>query len=132
MSGHPHPITRQALLFLAVGGAQLLLDSAVFIGLTALGLPLVMGNILGRVAGACLGYWLNGRYTFARGGEPQLQRRHLWRFLVAWSALTVLSTALLAAVEAAAGLSGSWLAKPLVEALMAAMGFVIWRQWVYR
>ena len=132
MTGRPHPISRQAVLFLAVGGAQLLLDSAVFIGLTALGLPLVLGNILGRVAGASLGYWLNGRYTFARGGEPQLQRQHLWRFLLAWSALTALSTALLAAVESAVGLSGSWLAKPVVEALMAAIGFVVWRQWVYR
>ncbi|HEU0153631.1 MAG TPA: GtrA family protein [Arenimonas sp.] len=132
MTGLPHPMSRQVLLFLAVGGAQLLLDSAVFIGLTALGLPLVLGNVLGRVAGASLGYWLNGRYTFARGGEPQLQRRHLWRFLVAWSALTALSTALLAAVEASAGLSVSWLAKPLVEALMAAIGFMVWRHWVYR
>ena len=132
MTGHPHPITRQALLFLAVGLAQLLLDTAVFIALTALGLPLAPGNVLGRVSGACLGYWLNGRYTFARGGVPQLQRRHLWRFVLAWSALTLASTGLLLAVETSAGLAGSWLAKPLVEALMAAIGFVVWRQWVYR
>lgn len=132
MTGHPHPITRQALLFLMVGAAQLLLDTAVFVLLTAMGLPLAPGNFLGRISGACLGYWLNGRYTFARGGEPQLQRRHLWRFVVAWSALTVLSTLLLVQVAAVAGLSGSWLAKPLVEALMAAIGFVLWRQWVYR
>lgn len=132
MTGHPHPITRQALLFLAAGGAQLLLDSTVFIGLTAMGLPLVLGNILGRAAGASLGYWLNGRYTFTRGGEPQLARRHLHRFVLAWSSLTVLSTALLAVVEANAGLPGSWIAKPLVEALMAAFGFVVLRQWVYR
>jgi len=132
MTGQAHPISRQALLFLAVGVAQLLLDSAVFVLLTAFGLPLVPGNILGRVAGACLGYWLNGRYTFARAGEPQLQRRHLWRFVVAWSGLTLLSTALLALVEPLAGLSGAWLAKPFVEALMAAIGFVLWRQWVYR
>ncbi|GAB2503561.1 GtrA family protein [Arenimonas alkanexedens] len=132
MTGQSHPISRQALLFLAVGAAQLVLDSGVFVLLTALGLPLVTGNILGRMSGACLGYWLNGRYTFSKGGEPQLQRRHLWRFLLAWSALTALSTLLLAQVEAVAGLSGSWLAKPLVEALMAAIGFVLWRHWVYR
>ncbi len=132
MSGHTHPITRQALLFLMVGAAQLLLDTAVFVGLTALGLPLAPGNVLGRLSGACLGYWLNGRYTFARGSEPQLQRRHLWRFAVAWLALTLLSTLLLTQVAEFAGLSGSWLAKPLVEALMAAIGFVLWRQWVYR
>jgi putative flippase GtrA len=132
MTGHPHPISRQAMLFLAVGAAQLVLDTGVFVLLTSIGLPLAPGNILGRIAGASLGYWLNGRYTFARGGEPQLQRRHLWRFVLAWSALTLLSTLLLAQVEAVAGLSGSWLAKPLVEALMAMIGFVLWRHWVYR
>jgi putative flippase GtrA len=132
MTGHPHPISRQAMLFLAVGAAQLVLDTGVFVLLTSLGLPLAPGNILGRIAGASLGYWLNGRYTFARGGVPQLQRRHLGRFVLAWSALTLLSTLLLSQVEAVAGLSGSWLAKPLVEALMAMIGFVLWRHWVYR
>ncbi len=25
-----------------------------------------------------------------------------------------------------------WLAKPVVEALVAALGFIVWRQWVFR
>ena len=25
-----------------------------------------------------------------------------------------------------------WLAKPAVEALVAAIGFIVWRQWVFR
>jgi putative flippase GtrA len=132
MSGFPSKLTRQALFFLAIGLAQLALDTALYIGLTAAGATVVIGNIAGRIAGACLGFWLNGRYTFAEDGRARLQRRHLLRFVVAWSALTLMSTWLLAAVAGWAGLQGSWLAKPVVEAMMAAIGFVVWRQWVYR
>ena len=132
MSAFPSGLSRQALFFLAIGLAQLALDSALYIGLTAAGATVVIGNIAGRVAGACLGFWLNGRYTFAQDGRARLQRRHLLRFVVAWSALTLMSTWLLAAVAGWAGLQGSWLAKPVVEAMMAAIGFIVWRQWVYR
>ena len=132
MSAFFSGLSRQALLFLAIGLAQLALDTALYVGLTAAGATVVIGNVAGRVAGACLGFWLNGRYTFAEGGQARLQRRHLLRFIVAWGALTMMSTWLLAAVAGGAGLQGSWLAKPVVEAAMAAIGFVVWRQWVYR
>ncbi len=132
MSADRSVLSRQALLFLLVGLAQLVLDTALYVGLTAAGFPVAGSNIAGRIAGACLGFWLNGRYTFADNGQPRLQRRHLLRFVLAWCALTAVSTGLLAAVVGAMGLQASWLAKPLVEALMAAVGFVVWRQWVYR
>jgi putative flippase GtrA len=124
--------SRQVLLFLLVGLGQILLDSAVFVGLTYLGLPLVAGNLAGRVCGATLGFWLNGRHTFAIAGRPRLQRIHLLRFVIAWSALTALSTLLLAAVDSQFELRGAWIAKPAVEALMAVFGFVVSRQWVFR
>jgi len=104
----------------------------VFIGLSALGLPVIPANVVGRVAGATLGFWLNGRYTFADQGRPRLSGQHLRRFVIAWSLLTALSSALLYLVEARSNLHMAWLAKPLVEALNAAIGFVVWRQWVYR
>ena len=125
-------LPRQALLFLAIGLVQLALDTAIYIGLTATGLPIATGNVAGRIAGACLGFWLNGRYTFADGGKARLRRRHLLRFIVAWCALTVMSTYLLALIVDGTSLHISWFAKPLVEAVMAAIGFVVWRQWVYR
>ena len=132
MSASSSGLSRQALLFLAVGLAQLALDTTLYVGLTAMGSTVVVGNVAGRVAGACLGFWLNGRYTFAVGGQARLRRRHLLRFVMAWCALTLMSTWLLATVAGWAGLQGSWLAKPMVEALMAAIGFLVWRQWVYR
>ena len=129
----PHIVlTRQIVVFLVVGALQLVVDSAVFIGLSALGLAVIPANVAGRVSGASLGFWLNGRYTFADQGRPRLSGRHLRRFVIAWLLLTVLSTAALYAIEARSNLQMAWLAKPLVEALNAAIGFVVWRQWVYR
>ena len=58
--------------------------------------------------------------------------RRLGRFLAVWVPLTALSTLLVSAVAGRFDLQAAWLAKPLVEALLAAIGFVVWRQWVYR
>lgn len=127
-----HALARQLPLFLLVGGAQVLLDWAVFVALTHVGLSLALGNLAGRLCGACLGFWLNGRYTFAGDGRVRLDGIHLFRFSVAWLAMTVLSTLLLALVQDHFDLRAAWLAKPAVEAVMAALGFVVWRQWVFR
>src|SRR4249919_269112 len=113
-------LTRQILVFLIVGVLQLALDSAMFIGLSAVGVAIIPANVAGRLAGASLGFWLNGRYTFAEAGRARLSGQHLRRFVIAWSLLTVLSTALLYAVDARVGLHLAWLAKPAVEALNAA------------
>jgi putative flippase GtrA len=125
-------LPRQLLLFLLIGGLQVLVDWAVFVALTYAGLPLVAGNLVGRVSGACLGFWLNGRYTFADNGRPRLDGVHLRRFVVAWLLITALSTLLLSGVEQRFDLRAAWLAKPAVEALMAILGFAVWRQWVFR
>lgn len=125
-------LSRQFLLFLLIGGAQVVVDWAMFVALTYAGLPLVAGNLAGRATGACLGYWLNGRYTFASDGRARLDRVHLLRFIVAWLLLTGLSTLSLSVVEHRFDLRAAWLAKPAVEALMALLGFVVWRQWVFR
>lgn len=126
------PLARQLFLFGLVGAAQVLLDWSVFVGLTHLGLAVAPANVLGRASGACLGFWLNGRFTFAAGGRPRLDREHLLRFVFAWCTLTVLSTLLVATVAARFDLHAAWLAKPAVEAAMAVVGFVVWRQWVFR
>jgi putative flippase GtrA len=120
---------RQGGLFVIVGLAQLAVDTSIFIAATALGLPVVAGNLLGRVSGAGLGFWLNGRYTF---GQATLDRRHAARFAIAWSLLTVLSTVSVDIVAAHLGLHGAWLAKPLVEAVLAAINFMVSRHWIYR
>jgi len=122
---------RQGTHYLLFGLLQLLLDWLVFVATTALGVPVAGANIAGRVAGALVGFWLNGRVTFAREGQP-LGRRHFARFVIAWSALTLLSTWLVATVAHALGLHWAWLAKPVVEGGLAVVAFFVWRQLVFR
>lgn len=115
-----------------VGGLQLLADWGVFVLLTGLGLAVVPGNLLGRVAGASLGFWLNGRYTFSRDGQPQLGGRRLLRFLATWAVLAVVSTLAVRQLDLAQGLQAAWLGKPLVDAALAVAGFLVSKYWIYR
>jgi len=124
-------LLRQGTHYLLIGLLQLLLDWLVFVAATALGMPVAGGNIVGRVAGALLGFWLNGRITFADGGA-RLGWRRFARFAVVWSLMTLLSTWLVASVAHHLGLQWAWLAKPLVEGGLAVVGFFLWRHVVYR
>jgi len=125
-------ILRQGLSFGIVGGVQLVLDWCVFVGTSALGLPLPVANLAGRVSGACVGFLLNGRLTF-RGAAPiRLIGRPLRRFSVMWLGLTLVSTLAVSGVGHWAGLEYAWLAKPVVEALLAVVSFFLLRHWVYR
>ena len=85
-------LPRQIVLFVLVGAVQVLIDWTVFVSLTALGLPLVAGNLAGRLSGASMGYWLNGRHTFSNDGQARHSGNHLRRFIIAWLMLTALST----------------------------------------
>jgi putative flippase GtrA len=125
-------LIRQGSWFLVIGAIQVVLDWAVFVALSALGMAVVPSNLIARVAGASLGFWLNGRLTFADSTGARLGGRRLLRFLLAWLLLTALSTLLLTVVATLLSLGWAWLAKPLVEAAMAVISFFIARHWVYR
>ena len=125
-------LLRQGRAYLLVGALQWVLDCALTVGLSSGGLlPIEAANLGGRVAGALLGFWLNGRFTFAtpemRPGPRQFQR-----FLAMWLGTTALSTWLMSAAEQGMGLQGAWLAKPGIEIALAAVGFVLSRYWVYQ
>lgn len=124
-------LLRDAAHFLAVGALQLALDSALYIGLTRLGTALVLANVSGRLAGATLGFWLNGRLTFLHRAQPQLPVRSA-RYAALWLALTAISTGALAAIAHNAGLASSWWAKPGIEALLGLSSFLASRHWVYQ
>ncbi len=125
------PFLRQGSQYLAVGLVQLALDWAVFVAITALGVAAAPANLAGRTSGAMLGFWLNGRYTFA-GTGCRLGWRQFGRFWLLWLAMTVVSTMLMTAVEAELGLRQAWLAKPVVEGLLAMANFVLLPRLVYR
>ncbi|KRG43749.1 GtrA family protein [Stenotrophomonas geniculata] len=126
-------LLRQGSAYLIIGVLQLLLDWAVFVLVTAAGLPVVQGNLAGRVDGMLLGFWLNGRITFATAdGEQRLGWRRFARFLPLWLLLTTASTLLVSSADHALGLQYAWLAKPLVEGGLAVISFLLLRHVVYR
>ncbi|MDQ3495656.1 MAG: GtrA family protein [Pseudomonadota bacterium] len=124
-------LTRQGRHYLVIGGVQWLLDWGVMVALSHLGLRIGVANIAGRISGALIGFWLNGRITFA-GDEHAIGRTQLLRFLVMWVAMTVLSTVAIEAIDDVLGRKWAWLAKPLVELVLGLIGFIGSRQWVYR
>ena len=119
----------QGKRYLTIGVAQMTLNWAVFVALTALGTPVKPANVIGRIAGANLGFWFNGYYTFSK---QRLDWQHGLRFVVVWTLLTILSTVLISIVAAHMGLYTTWLAKPLVEACVACVAFLLWKYVVYR
>ena len=121
---------RQGMSFLIVGGCLIVLDWAVFVALTALGVMPIPANVTGRVTGALVGFRANGRITFSVPGSPRLGRCRFARYLVLWIMLTLLSTVTLLAEQLS--LEIAWLAKPVVEAGLAVVSFLVSRHWVYR
>jgi len=123
-------VAKQAFNYAIVGFCQLALEWLSFFAMTALGLDVVPANVLSRVAGAMLGYWLNGRYTFANQGAV-LSRHSVVRFSISWTSLTVLGTWLLHEVDEAYGLQAAWVGKPVIDVLLAGLGFLASKFWVY-
>lgn len=124
-------LKRQGSYYLIIGGIQWLLDWAVMVTLTHFGVPIALANIAGRICGALLGYWLNGRFTFA-GEDTTLGRTQLQRFVMMWLCTTAASTWAMGSIESHLGLRWAWLAKPGVEAALALVGFLVSRHWVYK
>ena len=113
-----------------VGIIQWLVEYALMVALSAWLMPVEPANVIGRVAGAMLGYWLNGRFTFAGPGRS-LGRQALLRFVIMWFALTALNTAILDQIDDHYGLHNTWLAKPVVDLFTGLIGFLLSLHWVY-
>lgn len=125
-------IAWQGASFVLIGGLLVLVDWSTFVALTALGMGTIVANVLGRIAGALLGFWLNGHVTFASNGTARLGQARFVRYALLWLGLTLLSTTLIALLSQWLSLPLVWAAKPIVEACMALLSFLISRQWVFR
>jgi putative flippase GtrA len=121
---------RQLLAYGVVGALQLVAEWLLFFLTTAAGTPVPLANVLARVAGASLGFWLNGRYTFS-GEAPVLSRRAAGRFAVSWITLTLIGTVVVWWLEHQGGLRLAWLGKPVVDLALAAVGFLASKYWIY-
>ena len=124
-------LTRQSRHYLLIGGFQWLVDWGVMVALSHFGMPIEPANILGRVSGAALGYWLNGAITFA-GEDTALGPTQFTRFALMWLLTTAISTWAMGSIDDWFGLKWAWLAKPGVEFVLGVIGFVLSRHWVYK
>jgi putative flippase GtrA len=124
-------LKRQSRHYLLIGGLQWLVDWGVMVGLSHLGLPIEPANVAGRISGAMLGYWLNGKLTFA-GDDTAVGRTQLQRFVLMWLFTTVVSTWAMGEIDDVLGLKWAWLAKPGVELALGVLGFLLSRHWVYK
>lgn len=122
---------RQGKHYLVIGGIQWLVDWGVMVGLSHMGMAVEPANIAGRISGALLGYWLNGKLTFA-GDDTAVGRTQLQRFVMMWLCTTAISTWSMGAIDDYLGLTWAWLAKPGVELVLGVIGFVLSRHWVYK
>ena len=124
-------LSRQSRAYLTIGLIQWLVDWAVVVALSHAGMTIEIANVIGRIAGALLGFRMNGRFTFGDGdtapGGPQFMR-----YAVMWVSTTVVSTWSLGAIDEFVGLHWAWLAKPAVEFILGVVGFLLSRHWVYR
>ena len=124
-------LLRQGSHYIAIGLLQYVVDWGAMVTLSHFGVPVEAANVAGRISGAVLGFWLNGRITFA-SEDSKLGPQQLRRFVLLWLAMTALSTWAVGGVADAAGLRWAWVAKPAVELLLACISFAISRHWVYR
>jgi len=124
-------IKREGRDYLLIGAGQFLLDWATMVGLSHLGVEIHIANVIGRLGAALVGFWLNGKITFRARGA-QVGRVQLLRFVLLWLGTTVAGTWTIGSVDHQGGLYVAWLAKPLIEIMLAVVTFLIARHWVYR
>lgn len=125
-------VLRQGMSYGMIGVIVLLLDWLVFVASSAVGVATIPANLLGRVAGAALGFWSNGTFTFNDASGSRLGWRRLLRYVVTWLATAGLSTLAMYLIDRHAALGWAWLAKPFVDGLLAAVAFTVSRYWIYR
>ena len=118
--------------FFICGVIQFGLDTAIFTGLTWLGVSVAVANILSRGSGACVGYYINGRFTF----QKKMDRHVFLKFVLYWGGMTLLSTALIYLFEHLLADYSSVklmaLTKIVVEILLFFLSFLIAKIWVYK
>lgn len=124
-------LSRQSRAYLTIGLVQWLIDWAVVVALSHAGMAIEPANVIGRIAGATLGFWMNGRFTFG-DQDVTVGGTQFTRFAAMWVSTTIVSTWSLGAIDRVVGLHWAWLAKPAVEFFLGVVGFLLSRHWVYR
>ncbi len=130
-TGTAMSVLRQGRHYLVIGILQWLLDWAVMVALSHNGMAIKPANVVGRISGALLGFWLNGRITFT-DDTHHMGRKQFARFVLMWLATTAVSTWAVSSIDDWLGLKWAWLAKPVVEVVLGMVGFLLSRHWIYK
>ena len=117
--------------YAVIGLLQWLVEYGLMLALSEWVMPVEPANVIGRLAGAILGFWLNGKWTFA-GDDTHVGRHAAARFVAMWLALTVLNTWIVAAIDDRYGLGLAQLLKPGADLVSGGVGFLLSRHWVYK
>ena len=117
--------------YAVIGLLQWLVEYGLMLALSEWVMPVEPANVIGRLAGACLGFWLNGKWTFA-GDDTHVGRHAAMRFVAMLIALTVLNTWIVAHLDDAFGLRAAQVLKPVADLATGGIGFLLSRHWVYR
>ena len=124
-------LRRHAASYAVIGIVQWLVEYGLMLALSEWVMPVEPANVIGRVVGDCLGFWLNGKWTFA-GDDTHVGRHAAVRFVAMWLALTVLNTWIVAAIDDRYGLGLAQLLKPGADLVSGGVGFLLSRHWVYK
>jgi putative flippase GtrA len=124
-------LTRQGRHYLLIGGVQWLLDWGVMVLISHLGAKVEVANVCGRISGAMVGFWLNGKITFS-SESTTVGRKQLQRFVLMWLCNTAISTFAIGHIDEVFGLQWAWIAKPAIELTLGLIGFLLSRYWVYK
>jgi len=117
--------------YAAIGVLQWVVEYGLMLALSQWVMGVAPANVIGRICGAMLGFWLNGKWTFA-GEDTHVGQRAAARFATMWAALTILNTWIVDAIDAHFGLHMAQLLKPGADMLSGSIGFVLSRHWVYK
>jgi len=123
-------LRRHAASYAVIGMLQWLVEYGLMLVLSQWFMPVEPANVIGRLAGACIGFWLNGKWTFA-SDHTHVGRVAAIRFVAMWIALTVLNTWIVAILDDRFGLRAAQLLKPGADLVCGGIGFLLSRHWVY-
>lgn len=128
----PQGLLRQGVGYGVVGVFALLVDWGAFVVLTQTGVATAPSNLAARLCGAGVAFVLNGALTFRDEQGSRLGWHRFGRYAIVWLLLTAASTVAMQLVQEQAGLRWAWLAKPVVEVVLAGVSFLSYRCWIYK
>lgn len=122
---------KKVALFFLFGIFQFAVDSLIYTTLSAVGVDIILANVLSRGSAAVLGYFINGRYTFNKNPSSGT----FFKFCIYWLFMTALSSSLLWVAKeifsGAENITFTFVSKVLVELLLFFISYILAKKMVF-